>query len=51
MRLAAHLLEEPGASAVQVALRVGYSNYPYFSTTFKKMYQCTPAQYMQEHQK
>lgn len=50
MRLAAHYLQEPGVSAVNAALKVGYSNYSYFSTTFKKIYQCTPTQYMQKYQ-
>lgn len=48
MKLAAHLLETSGATAVHVALEVGYPNYPYFSTTFKKYYHCTPTQYAQE---
>lgn len=48
MRLAARLLEVPGNSAVSVALQVGYSNYPYFSTTFKKIYHVTPSQYVQQ---
>lgn len=48
MQLAAHLLKTPGSSAVNVALKVGYSNYPYFSTTFKKFFHCTPSQYVQK---
>ncbi len=48
MKLAAHLLEHSNVSAINVALEVGYQNYPYFSTTFKKYYHCTPTQYMQE---
>jgi two-component system response regulator YesN len=48
MKLAAHLLETSNAAAVNVALEVGYPNYPYFSTTFKKYYHCTPTQYAQE---
>lgn len=51
MKLAAHLLELPGAVAINVALEVGYPNYPYFSTTFKKYYHCTPSQYIQDKHK
>lgn len=50
MQLARHLLETPGNSAMNIALQVGYSNYPYFSSTFKKMYNCTPSQYAQQFQ-
>lgn len=51
MKLAAHLLETTNTTAVNVALEVGYPNYPYFSTTFKKYYHCTPTQYAQEKHK
>ncbi len=51
LKLAAHLLENSNATAVNVALEVGYPNYPYFSTTFKKYYHCTPTQYAQEKHK
>lgn len=51
MKLAAHLLENTSTTAVNVALEVGYPNYPYFSTTFKKLYHCTPTQYAQEEHK
>lgn len=45
MKLAAHLLKTTDYSAALVAQRVGYSNYPYFSTVFKKFYGCAPSQY------
>lgn len=45
MALAARLLKDPSSSAVAVANQVGYPNYSYFSTIFKKYYGCTPTQY------
>ncbi len=45
MSLAASLLKNPASSAVAVANQVGYPNYSYFSTIFKKYYGCTPSQY------
>ena len=44
MELARELLKDPSLSAQTVALRVGYRNYPYFSTAYKKFFGCTPAQ-------
>lgn len=46
MELAAQLLKSSEYTAAAVASRVGYSNYPYFSTTFKKYFGCTPSQYL-----
>lgn len=45
MRLAAELLRNKSLSAADVAGRVGYSNYPYFSTQFRKMYGISPSEY------
>lgn len=45
MSLAAELLKNPENSAVTVANRLGYPNYSYFAHTFRKYYDCTPAQY------
>lgn len=45
MQLAAHLLQTTNHSAVTVAKQVGYNNYPYFSTVFKKFFGCNPSQY------
>lgn len=45
MSLAAQLLKNPASSAIAVANQVGYPNYSYFSTIFKKYYGCTPSQY------
>ena len=50
MELAAKLLKLPDSSASMVANQVGYPNYPYFSTLFKKYYHCTPTQYKEEHE-
>lgn len=45
MALAARLLQEPSSQAMAVAARIGYPNYSYFSSTFKKHYGCTPTEY------
>lgn len=48
MKLAAELLKNSENTVINVAHQVGYFNYPYFSTTFKKVYNCTPSQYAQQ---
>lgn len=45
MALAARLLKNTENSVVAIAEQVGYPNYSYFSTIFKKYYGCTPTQY------
>ena len=45
MALAARLLKNSSNSVVAIAEQVGYPNYSYFSTIFKKYYGCTPTQY------
>lgn len=45
MELAARLLEEGQNTISNIALEVGYDNYPYFTSTFKKYYGCTPSKY------
>ncbi|MFV0467135.1 MAG: helix-turn-helix domain-containing protein [Lachnospiraceae bacterium] len=45
MELAAHLLTEDKTTVSNIALEVGYNNYPYFTSTFKKFYGCTPSEY------
>lgn len=45
MALASRLLKNPACQATSVANQVGYPNYSYFSSIFKKYYGCTPAQY------
>ncbi len=51
MALAAHLLEDPHHSVVNVAEQVGYLNYPYFTQVFKSYYGCSPTQYSQKCKK
>ena len=48
MELAASLLRTPEINASSVAEKVGYLNYPFFSTTFKKYFGCSPKQYMKD---
>lgn len=48
MELAAQLLKDHSLTAVAVAEHCGYTNYPYFSTVFKKYYGCTPSQYLEQ---
>ena len=39
------LLAEPETPVAQVAVKVGYSNSPYFSTQFRKFYGYTPSHF------
>ena len=48
MELASTLLLTTDKPAVDVAYQVGYNNYPYFSTVFKKYFGMTPSQYVKE---
>lgn len=45
MNMAAELLAKSGLTAASVAAQVGYPNYSYFSTAFKKHFGCSPQQY------
>ena len=45
MKLAAQLLEQTDQYVTSIAVRVGYSNFPYFSTQFKKYSGLTPVEY------
>lgn len=49
MELAAVLLEDEANTVNMVAEQVGYHNYPYFASSFKRYYHCTPSQYQKEH--
>ncbi|WP_282923801.1 response regulator transcription factor [Mediterraneibacter massiliensis] len=51
MQLAAELLQNSEHTANAVAHQVGYTNYPYFSTVFKKYFNCTPSQYAEKNKK
>ena len=48
MNLAALLLEDGKADVNQVAQKAGYNNYPYFSSSFKRYFGCSPSQYQKE---
>ncbi len=45
MRLAANMLEQTDLSIMAISLNVGYSNFPYFSTLFKKYSGESPKEY------
>lgn len=49
MELASTLLLTTDKPAVDIAYQVGYNNYPYFSTVFKKYFNATPSQYVKDH--
>ncbi len=48
MKLAGLLLEDSKIDVNLVAEKVGYSNYPYFSSSFKRYYGCSPSQYQKD---
>lgn len=45
MKLAQKLLEDESLAINTIAQQVGYDNYPYFSSTFKRYFGCSPMQY------
>ena len=49
MELASTLLLTTDRPAIEIAYQIGYNNYPYFSTVFKKYFNMTPSQYVKEH--
>ncbi len=51
MKLAGVLLMDENNTIHRVAEKSGYNNYPYFASSFKRYYGCTPSQYQKEHQK
>lgn len=51
MNLAARLLEDAEVTPTSAAAAVGYFNYPYFSTYFKKYFGCSPQKYQEERLK
>lgn len=51
MELASTLLLTTDKPAADIAYQIGYNNYPYFSTVFKKYFGTTPSQYVKEHKK
>lgn len=48
MELASTLLLTTDRPAIEIAFQIGYNNYPYFSTVFKKYFGMTPSQYVKE---
>lgn len=48
MKLAALLLESHNCDVSLAAEKAGYNNYPYFASSFKRYYGCTPSQYKKE---
>ena len=51
MKLAAQLLEQTDQYVTSIALKVGFSNFPYFFTQFKKYSGLTPVEYRRKLQK
>lgn len=49
MKLAAFLLENPKLSVNAIAEQTGYGNYPYFISSFKRYFSCTPSQYREKN--
>ncbi|MCF0132414.1 MAG: helix-turn-helix transcriptional regulator, partial [Blautia sp.] len=50
MTLAGKLLKNPKYSVNDVAEMVGYNNYPYFASSFKRFHGCPPLQYKKENE-
>lgn len=51
MKLAGLLLSDSQNSVNYAAEQTGYDNYPYFASSFKRYYGCSPTQYQKEHKK
>lgn len=51
MKLAGLLLADPKNSVNYAAERTGYDNYPYFASSFKRYYGCSPTQYQKDRKK
>ena len=49
MELAAKRIRSTQTPISNIALEVGYSNYPYFTAMFKKHFGCTPTHYRGKH--
>ncbi|MCM3786413.1 response regulator [Neobacillus mesonae] len=49
MEKARSLLEQQFCSATEACERIGYTDYPHFSKTFKRHYGIAPADYMKHH--
>lgn len=51
LKFAAELLSKTTLSVSEIAYQVGFSNPSYFTTSFKKLYNITPTEYMNEYRK
>lgn len=51
MNLASLLLQDTKNSVNDVAEKVGYNNYPYFASSFKRYHGCSPSQYQKQFEK
>ncbi|MGB0929880.1 MAG: helix-turn-helix transcriptional regulator [Chitinophagales bacterium] len=51
IKIAAKLLQQPNVVISQVAYRVGFRNLSYFSKSFKEVFDQTPAEYRDVHNK
>lgn len=51
MELAVSLLNTTNLTATEVAFRVGFRNYPYFSTLFKSYFGLSPSQFVKAQEK
>lgn len=49
LQRACQLLQQRSLRVAEVADRVGFQDVAYFSKCFKKAFQCTPSEYMQNH--
>jgi len=51
LKFAAELLAESALSVSEIAYQAGFNNPSYFTTSFKKLYNLTPSEYLQERRK
>ena len=51
LKKAAHLILLSDLNMNQIAFEVGFNDYKYFKTSFKKQYKCLPSEYRGLHQK
>ena len=51
MELAGRLLQNSDIPVVSISFEVGYNNYPYFTSAFKKHFGCTASQFREKHLK
>lgn len=49
MKIASEMLKDKNIQMSEIALKVGYSDYPYFSRVFKQYYKMSPSAYRKHH--